>query len=207
MSVYGKIRSSFVAKLLVKIFRLEIIGGENEPESGSYIVCANHISNYDPIITALCIKAPVSYMAKAELFRIPVLRSIVKLFGAYPVERDKADVSSIKNTISLLQNGAVIGMFPQGRRAKGKIPHEGRFKNGFAMMALKANVGVLPITIITKNNKVRLFRKTRAVIGEFIPYEETGSENESKTGRNDKIKELNERVFAVIVENYDKYKF
>lgn len=201
MSVYGRIRSSFLAKLLMKIFRLEIIGAENEPASGPYIVCANHISNYDPIVTALCIKTPISYMAKAELFRIPVVRSIVKMFGAYPVERDKANVSSIRTTISLLENGAIIGMFPQGSRAKGINPEETKFKNGFAMIAEKAKVGVLPITIITKNNKLRLFKKTKAVIGEFIPYEE------AENIKNDKIKILNEKVFSAIMENYREYKF
>lgn len=201
MSVYGKIRSSFIAKLLVKIFRLEIIGSENEPESGPYIVCANHLSNYDPIVTALCVKTPISYMAKAELFRIPVVRSIVKMFGAYPVERNKANVSSIKTAISLLESGAIVGMFPQGSRAKGKNPEELKFQSGFAMIAETAKVGVLPITIITKNNRLRLFKKTRAVIGDFIPY------MEAENIKNEKIKILKEKVFDVIMDNYRKYKF
>jgi 1-acyl-sn-glycerol-3-phosphate acyltransferase len=145
-------------------------------------------------------------MAKAELFRVPVLRFFVKLFGAYPVNRDKADVSSIKTTINILRGGEVVGMYPQGRRAKHIPPKNVTPKNGVAMVAVKAETGILPVTVISKGYKAGIFRKTLVVFGKYIPFEELSYENGSKINENINLyKRITERVYGEILANYEKY--
>ena len=94
--------------LVRRLYRVEIIGAENEPERGPFIVCANHISNHDVVILAACLKHQVRYLAKAELFRIPLLSQLIKAFGAYPLKRGQGDVGALKKTIKLLEDGEVV---------------------------------------------------------------------------------------------------
>ena len=226
MSIFGSLQKSFVAGMFRKLFRVKIINPENEPKDLiSYIACINHSSNWDPIVIGACMHRPLRYMAKAELFKIPVLKWIVKLFGAYPVNRDAADVSSIKTTINILGNGEVVGMYPQGHRAKKIHPENVAPKNGVAMVAMKAKTGILPVTVITKGYKVRMFHKTIVVFGEYIPFEELDklrdSEKSVKSEKSEKseksagtgtgaeninlYKKITERVYGDILENYRKF--
>ena len=213
MSVFGSVQKSFVAGFFRKLFRVKIINPENEPlgeDIKSYAACINHSSNWDPILIGACMHRPLRYMAKAELFKIPILKSIVKLFGAYPVKRDTADVSSIKTTINLLEKGEVVGIYPQGHRAKRKPPDTVTPKHGVAMVAFKAKTGILPVTVITKGYKVRIFHKTIVVFGKYIPYEELEKieETEKANGNYSNIdlyKKVTEKVYGKILENYGKY--
>lgn len=218
MSMFGRLQKTFVAGFFRKLFRVRIINPENEPldldkNIKSYIACMNHSSNWDPILIGACMHRPLRYMAKAELFKIPVLKSIVKLFGAYPVNRKTANVSSIKNTINILENGEVVGMFPQGHRVKRIHPENVAPKSTFAMAAFKAKTGILPVTIISKGHKVKAFHKTIVVFGEYIPYEELEKMAETKeNGENIKniksmelYKKITDRVYGDILDNYRKY--
>jgi 1-acyl-sn-glycerol-3-phosphate acyltransferase len=210
MSVFGRLQDSFVARFFIRLFRVTVIHPENEPldeNIKSYVACINHSSNWDPIIIGACMHRPLRYMAKAELFKIPVLSWLVKLFGAYPVKRDTADVLSVRTTISILENGEVVGMHPEGRRAKKVPPFEVPLKSGVAMVAIRAKTGILPVTVITKGYKVRMFRKTIVVFGKYIPFEEL-EEMAKECGDISSIeiyKKITDKVYGVILENYRKY--
>ena len=204
MSVFGSVQKSFIAGFIRKILRITIINLENEPkDEKSYIVCANHSSNWDPIVLGASTTRPLRYMAKSVLFKIPLLNLLVKLFGAYPVNRNTADINSIKTTIDILKNGEVIGLYPQGSRAKRIPPDKANLKNGVAMIATRAQVGVLPVAIITKGYKVKLFHKTIVVIGEFISNEQI----KAMTGDNamNDYKTITNEIYDVILKNYKKY--
>ena len=156
------------------IFNIKVEGEENEPttDQGAYLVCANHISAGDPIwlCAALRCQQP-HFMAKAELFKIPFLGWLIKALGAYPVNRNSADVSSVKNTISLMKNGKCVGMFPQGTRCPGQNPAQTSVKSGVGMIAVRSQVQVLPVFIQTKNFKYTCFGRKTIIIGKPIPYE------------------------------------
>ncbi|MCL1792870.1 MAG: 1-acyl-sn-glycerol-3-phosphate acyltransferase [Oscillospiraceae bacterium] len=209
MSVFGNVQKSFVAGFLRKLFRVRAINPENEPPEGDaagYVACINHSSNWDPIIIGACMHRPLRYMAKSELFKVPLLGSLIRVFGAYPVKRDTADVSSIKATIAMLEKGELVGMYPQGHRAKGVHPEKITPKNGVAMVAFKAKTGILPITVISKGYKIRMFRKTIVVFGKYIPFgqlEEMAKEED--VGGVELYKKITERVYGEILENYRKY--
>ena len=157
------------------LFRLKHHGLENEPgpEDGPYIMICNHISNADPVfLCAAGTKQQPQFMAKKELFKVPLVNLLVKGLGAYPVDRSGADVSAIRNSIKMLKEGKCIGIFPQGHREKGITPKEATLKNGAAMIATRAKANVLPCYVRTKKNKFAFFRRVDVYFGKPIKFEE-----------------------------------
>ena len=105
------------AGLMRLIFRVEVINPENEPTDGrGMIVCCNHLSNADVVILVASMKNQVHFLAKSELFKIPLLGAFIRAIGAYPIKRGAADVGAIKKTIELADDGYTVGFFPQGTR-------------------------------------------------------------------------------------------
>lgn len=153
------------------LFNIKVINKEREPDEGGYIVCANHVSATDPI--ALCYsfrKNQVHFMAKKELFKVPILAPLIKLLGAFPVDRAGNDVSAVKKAISLVEEKKCMGIFPQGHRYVGEDPRNTKTKNGMALIATKTGADIVPCYIWRKKNKFKLFRRTYVIIGERIPF-------------------------------------
>ena len=150
-----------LAPILKFIFHVKVTGIENEPgEDVPVFVCSNHISFVDPIVISASLKnRQVRYMAKKEIFDVPVISSLARAFGAYPVDRKKADAGAVKKTIDMLKNGDSVGMFPQGTRCAGVDPATTKVRSGAGMICSRAGATLLPIHIKTKNYKFRLFRK------------------------------------------------
>lgn len=146
----------FFFKLL---FRLEIEGRHHIPRQGAVLLYANHRSNWDPPILAAVIPRRVHYMAKAELFRNPLLAAVIRWFGAFPVKRGAADMAAIKHGLKVLREGEVLIIFPEGHRSKtGAL---GKPFPGVAMFATKADVTAVPV-LLTGN--FRPFGKVRVKI-------------------------------------------
>lgn len=151
------------------LFRVEIEGLENIPKDKSFLVVPNHLSNFDPpLIAAFLPVDSMAYMAKASLFKVPVLNSIIKAFGAFPVKRSGNDIAAVKLAIKILKEGKCLTMFPEGKRVKtpGTL---GEGKQGAAMIAAKAGVGFLPVGIQT-GYKFR--SKVKLTVGEYIDFSE-----------------------------------
>ncbi|MBQ8508794.1 MAG: 1-acyl-sn-glycerol-3-phosphate acyltransferase [Clostridia bacterium] len=178
MGFYGWLYK-YLSGFIKTIFRIHVYGAENEPAEGGYLACPNHISYLDVLVAAVSVKRQIRFMAKKELFKVPLLGGLIKTLGAFPVDRTGNAVSSIKKTISLLKEGEVVGLFPQGHRFRGKEIESSRsaVKGGAAMTAFRAGVPVLPMYIETKGNKVALFRRINIYIGKPITLEEFAFEN------------------------------
>ena len=154
---------------------MKVRGTENEPttEQGAYLVIANHRTWADPIYLACVLKhGQPHFMAKKELFRIPLLNLLIRALGAYPVNRGGADVGAVKHTIEMLKAGVCVGMFPQGHRYNKVDPRKTPVKTGAAMIALKAGVPVLPVFIKVKNNKHFFLCRKEVIVGKPITAEE-----------------------------------
>jgi len=136
-----------VARFLGFICRLEVFGRENIPENGPVLLVANHRSYLDPPLVAYAVKKrPVFFMAKSELFKTPILSSLIKHWGnAFPVKRGRADLTALKTALEVLRKGELVCIFPEGQRApSGKFL---RPKWGAGMVALKARVPIVPCLI------------------------------------------------------------
>lgn len=191
-----------LAGLVRKVYRIEIVGKENEPENAPFLVCANHISNQDVVILAASLKHQVRFLAKAELFKVPLLGRLIRALGAYPVERGKGDVGAIKNTLKLIDEGEVVGIYPQGHRYAGMHPADTEVKGGIGLILTKKRIPVLPVAIQTKKFRVAMFfKKTKVIIGKplyiDIPTEITGK-------KNDYYNEISAEVFTHICGLLDK---
>ena len=161
-------------------FRIRVVGAENEPEEGGFIVCANHTAASDAIAVAYAFrKHQIRLMAKKELFKIPVVAQVIRLLGAFPVDRSGKDVGAIKGAVELVKQGKCMGMFPQGHRYPGVDPRTTPVKNGAALISTRCEADVVPVFILRKDHTPKLFRRTWVVIGEKIPYESFGYDPEA----------------------------
>lgn len=143
--LYHLFKWSVVSPVLHVYLRGRIYGSEQVPPIGPLIVVSNHASDFDPPILACCVRRPVAYMAKEELFRVPVLKQAIKLYGAYPVKRGSADRSAIRSALSLLEEGWAVGVFLQGTRTPDARISDPKL--GAALIAAKAKVPLLPVSL------------------------------------------------------------
>jgi len=149
------------------LFRLEIIGRENIPKNGPLIVASNHASLLDPPLVGTASTRKVYFMAKEELF-VPILGSIYKSLGAFPVKRGASDRTAIKCALNLLKTDKVLGIFPEGTRSKtGKLGHAG---SGTLGLAGKFKVPIIPTAVIGSNLKLQksFWPKIKVVFGKPI---------------------------------------
>ncbi|MCP2728516.1 lysophospholipid acyltransferase family protein [Limnofasciculus baicalensis] len=143
--LYHALKWSVVSPMLHVYFQVRIYGGEDVPMEGPLLVVSNHASDFDPPILSNCVRRPVAFMAKEELFRVPVLKQAIKLYGAYPVKRGSADRSAIRSAIDCLSEGWGVGVFLEGTRTP-----DARISNpklGAALIAAKAKVPLLPVSL------------------------------------------------------------
>ncbi len=129
------------------VFRLRVHGLENLPGRKPFILCCNHISMIDPMTVGVAIPAryKIKYMAKSELFKIPVVSFLIRNVGAFPVNRREADYTAIKWAYRILEEGEVLGIFPEGTRSStGDLQ---KAFNGAALIAVRSGVPILPMAI------------------------------------------------------------
>lgn len=204
---------SVFARLVRGVFRIKIIGAENEPqEECGLIVCGNHLSFADPVIIGASLTRQVHFLAKRELFKVPLLGRLIRAFGAYPISRGSADVGAIKKTIELANSGECVGIFPQGTRCMGVAPTVESARSGIGMVSVHTDAPILPVAIVTKKYKVRPFCRTRIVIGKPITknelaIEEFVGENGKVKVRSSEYKRVSERVFGDVVALAQKNSF
>lgn len=162
MSFYTFARSA-VKGILSPVYRFEVAGAENVPSEGGVIVCSNHIDNLDPPAVGITCPRPVSFMAKEELFKLPLLKSILPKLEAFPVRRGMSDREALRKGLGILKEGKVLGLFPEGTRSKdGKL---GKGLAGVGFFALRSEAAVVPCAVI---GPYRKFKKVQVVYGEPI---------------------------------------
>lgn len=133
-------------RLLFRIvFRFRVIGREKVPAAGGVLLVANHASALDPPLLGSAMTRPVHFMAKAELFKIPLLKQALPRVHAFPVRRGAADRAAIRTAVERLKAGHVVGLFPEGTRSlDGELLP---LQRGAALIALKAGVPIIPVAL------------------------------------------------------------
>ncbi len=158
------------------IYRLKVEGLENVPKDNDYIVCANHLSTLDPPLMCAVMPRRVSFMAKKELFDIKFIRWWIDWLGAFAVNRESLDPSTVKTAAEIKKTQWVLGIFPQGTRG---VPGEIRnVSKGFAGLARLTKCKVLPVGILgtEKATHIPFGGKITVKIGKPIPYSKNTDE-------------------------------
>ena len=151
--IYELVSKLFVFPIYKFVFKGHLIGRENIPQKGSFIVVSNHGSLLDPPLLGHALDRNISFMAKAELFKIPLLGFIIKACGAYPVKRGIADKNTIKTACEKLSNNKSIGIFIDGTRQKnGRV---NKPKQGAALLAFKNQKLLLPVALVNSHKLIR----------------------------------------------------
>ncbi|RHW41233.1 1-acyl-sn-glycerol-3-phosphate acyltransferase [Neobacillus notoginsengisoli] len=165
----------FVANAALKpLYRYKVYGLENFPKEGGVLLCSNHINNLDPPVVGITSPRPVHFMAKEELFTVPVLKSIIRACNAFPVKRGMSDREALRKGLGVLKAGEVLGLFPEGTRSKtGEI---GKGLAGAGFFALRSEAHVVPCAII---GPYKAFRKLTVIYGEPIDMDSLRKEKAS----------------------------
>ncbi len=157
--VYGCVSYLFVFPIFRFLFRGQTLGISNLPKDGGVVVVSNHGSHLDPPILGHALGRPVAFMAKAELFKVPILSFIISACGAYPVKRGAGDREALRIASNRLIEGWATGVFLDGtRQENGRVNDP---KPGAALLAARTGCPILPVAIV---NSHRAFPK-----GSFIP--------------------------------------
>ncbi len=159
-----------IARFLVNvifriIFRIDINGRKNIPKKGRLILCSNHISNLDPIMLAIAIPRPISFMAKKELFENKILSKLFYSLGAFPIDRKGSNIIAIKTSLRVLKDEKILGIFPEGTRVYDM--NLDNAKPGIGLISIKGKSPVIPVFI---ESKYKPFSKVKIKIGEPIYF-------------------------------------
>lgn len=175
---------AFLFRLFFKVFcRWEVKGRENIPEAGRLVIMANHITYLDPPIIGCISKRRIHFMAKEELFRVPILGYLLRKIGQIPVKRGRPDRTALKQALAILEQEKVLGIFPEGT-TKGHKDKLGKAKSGSILIPIEGKSPVLPVGIKFRGTKLKvsigkvfylnqyydrkLSREEREEVGEYI---------------------------------------
>ncbi|HUF53945.1 MAG TPA: lysophospholipid acyltransferase family protein [Dehalococcoidia bacterium] len=169
---------SWVRVLLAIITTRDVKGMKNVPKKGPLILASNHMSNGDPPVITGSFPRPIAWLTKAEWFKTPFVGWQFRLAGMIPVRRFEADLGALRQAQRLLEDGGVLGMFPEGTRGGDRGLQRG--EPGSALVALRSGAPILPAAIWgTEHVKLpgHLFRRTHTHLrfGKPFKLERSGS--------------------------------
>ncbi|MFT8871121.1 MAG: lysophospholipid acyltransferase family protein [Sporolactobacillus sp.] len=145
MSLYA-IGRPIVASFFRLSFKLRIKGADFIPEDGPLLVCSNHRSLLDPPLIGMAMPRTLSYMAKEELFKVPLFGSLIRSLHAFPVKRGAGDRAAIRTALAILKDNHALLMFPEGTRNRSDTLKKAM--SGVGFFALHSNAAVVPCAII-----------------------------------------------------------
>ena len=191
---------SFLKPIVGPIYRFFVrvkgVGVENIPDEGGLVLCSNHIAALDVITIGCVSKRQLCFVAKKELFSVPILKGLIKALGAIKMDRSGGNVGAIKASVETAKSGKILSIFPQGHRFPGVDPAKTPIRHGAGLIAYQSGCDVLPVCIKIKGCKYRFLRKTEVVFGKVIKNSELGFVN----GGTAEYKAATELIFSKITE-------
>ena len=177
-----------ITNVIYLFINVVVEGKENIPE-GAFVLAGNHISNWDPIVVYKAIpERMIRFMAKKEIFKYKFFNYFLEKLGAFPVDRNANDIKAVKKGLSVLKNGEILGIFPQGTRCDNIDVNA--VKPGYIMFADRCNVPIVPVAI---SGTYKPFSKVHIKFGK--PYYIT---KEEKTLPAEKMMDVSVEVMTII---------
>ena len=186
------------------------VGEENVPLEGPVLFAPNHLSHLDPPIVACSQhRRQLTFMSKAEMFKIPILGRLIRSLGAFPVRRGESDTQAIRASITRLEEGRALLIFPEGKRGEGKVIQP--FTRGLEVLAKRTGAQVVPVGIINTHKvlpKGHVMPKGRyrmtVAFGKPFTYDEVATYANEKDNRKAFSEELTKRIVDLCRANgYD----
>jgi len=175
-----------------RLYRIRHLGSEQIPARGPVVLAANHESILDPFFLGTVTPRPVHFFAKAELFRIPVLRWILEGLGGIPVRRGSDMGRAVEAGVAALERGEVLGIFPQGTC----LPYRNRrFQRGAARLALATGAALVPVLLVGTERSIQPrthrigFPQVTIVVGEPIPVERQEPTRQAAVALTDRLEQ------------------
>ena len=131
-----------VARLL---FGLESRGAEHVPADGPVLLVANHASFLDSPLVGAVTRRRLSFLAKAELFDVPLFGGLLRRLGARPLRREGPDAGALRAALRVLRDSGALLIFPEGTRGQGGVL--GPAKPGAGMLAVLGKAPVVPVYV------------------------------------------------------------
>lgn len=187
-----------LCRLFFVFLGLKKEGIEKIPQKGPVIVAANHVSNWDPIMVGIALTRPVHFMAKVELFNNKILGKLLTALHAFPVKRGKADRKAIRQALELLEEGKVLGIFPEGARKK--VLRDAQVQSGVALLALKSGVSIIPVACIgtDKNFPLGWFRPLLVRVGDPVDLDKYKGQKITSALLEEVSKEIMQEIISLL---------
>jgi 1-acyl-sn-glycerol-3-phosphate acyltransferase len=191
--IYWTLRSLLVPAFLIYL-RMQRIGREHLPKDGPLLLASNHRSFLDPFLIGTCLRRPIYYFAKRELFEKRWQAWILNSLGAFPVDRGVGDRAALDTAREILERGDCVVVFPEGTRIRSAALGEPR--RGIGRLALETGVPVVPIAVIGSEHvrcgwRIRP-RKVRVRVGPPLRFPTTGAASPSVAAA------VTERIWACV---------
>jgi len=175
MLFYRVARSAVTAVCRV-LWRVRLVGTENLPRAGGFVLAPSHRSMMDIPFAAVVTSRRIRFMGKKSLFGVPVIGPIFRWLGGFPVARDGTDRKAVRDSVEMLKAGEVLCVYPEGTRQHG--PKIQPLQPGAAYLALRAGVPIVPIGLAgteeilrTKRDPIPRFGRVAIVVGAPITPE------------------------------------
>src|SRR5947208_4313898 len=147
--------ANHAARLLMKLLfacvaRVRVVRRENANHDGGFLLAANHISHFDPLIISSVVRRKIDWMAMAEFFPTPLLGHFLRAVDAFPADRHRADRKTIRTAVERLKQGRIVGVFPEGgiRDGARSLLEGALLRPGASTLAHMASVPIVPCVII-----------------------------------------------------------
>lgn len=185
----------------VLLLRIRFHGLRNVPKKGPYILCCNHRSVIDPYMIAMAVPQHLYFMAKRELFTDhgPLASGFLHAMGAFPVQRDSADIQSLRSAEEILKRGDALAIFPQGRVVFDNTSF--RPKAGAALIAARTGMPVLPVSIWCKG-AWRFGKRVTVRVGQMLPAQIFSGAEKSRKLLHESAKLLADRINHQLEEGH-----
>jgi 1-acyl-sn-glycerol-3-phosphate acyltransferase len=180
------------------LWPLKVVGQQNVPMQGSAVIVCNHLSMVDPFVVGFGAGRMVNFMAKEELFRVPVVGFLIRKVGAFPVDRSRRDPASMRVALSVLKADELLGMFPEGTRST--IGEMLELRAGAARLASRTRTPIVPAAVINTDRALppgKFIRPARISLHFGEPFELT------ELNENPKDEEALTRALALIKEKIE----
>jgi 1-acyl-sn-glycerol-3-phosphate acyltransferase len=141
--LFYRVARPLVAGISRLLWRVRVVGGEHVPRAGGFILAPSHRSMMDIPFVAVVTPRRIRFMGKAPLFKVPVVGTLFRWLGGFPVARDGTDRKAVRDSVAMLRAGEVLCVYPEGTRQHG--PKIQPLQPGAAYLALRSGVPIIPV--------------------------------------------------------------